>query len=151
MDHGVSSCLALSSPMQHPLNHLVLGVLKLTLCMVHLRLAIANRPIQAGFEPDSFEDDGTLYSVRVDAIRASGRDIGGPPARSCLVRALRRLLSQWPARPLSSFWRLKLHKRIHFIFDARVHFPDPGVSRMTPRTAGCVIEQAMGSHNKASS
>ena len=37
-------CLALSAPIQHPLNYLVLRVLKLTLCMVHIRLAIANRP-----------------------------------------------------------------------------------------------------------
>ena len=44
MEHDVSSCLALSAPIQHPLNYLLLRVLKLTLRMVHLRLAMTNRP-----------------------------------------------------------------------------------------------------------
>ena len=46
MDHGVSSCLALSAPTQHPINHPVLRVLKLALRMVCLRLAVAKRPKQ---------------------------------------------------------------------------------------------------------
>jgi len=46
MDHGVSSFLALSAPIQRHLNYLVLGVLRLTLRTVHLRLAITNRPIE---------------------------------------------------------------------------------------------------------
>ena len=37
-------CLALSAPIHHPLSYLVLEVLKLTLRVVHLGLAIANRP-----------------------------------------------------------------------------------------------------------
>jgi len=43
MGHGVSSCFALPAPIQHPLDYPA-RVPKLTLRMVHLRLAITNRP-----------------------------------------------------------------------------------------------------------
>jgi len=45
MGHGVSSCLALSAPIQQPLNYLLPSVPKLTVRAGHLRSAVANRPV----------------------------------------------------------------------------------------------------------
>jgi hypothetical protein len=62
MGHGVLPCLAPSAPTRHPLNDHVLSVRKLTLRMVHLHLAIAERPGEVRI----------LQPISVPRLRISG-------------------------------------------------------------------------------